>query len=180
MDFTINDLDESVFFNVLVGMMRDWDEYIYFDKLTGDVLHHVQGYFVVMNKNIDGSQNRILKNRIETFDERDFVDEDRHVLIDKLMLPAFLSEWKFISQGEEPFSSLPDFFVEDFNQKEHIEGRLADTFHLNDFTVREFCKFFLNRHGHSLELKEKFPKIMDSCNISLGRKWVLRNIFKTQ
>ena len=170
MNFSIQDLDNSIFLNVVVGMQRDWDEYIYFDKLTGNVLYHVEGYFVIMNKNLDGSQNQILKERSEQFDKPDYIDESRHILIDKMRLVEFLCEWEDIANKEhKPFADLGQDFVEDFNKRNY---KKANKWNYNTFTHREFAKFYLNRFGTDPNLKKTFVRITDICNICLGRKWI--------
>tara|TARA_Y100000385_G_scaffold288479_2_gene355183 strand:+ start:47 stop:628 length:582 start_codon:yes stop_codon:yes gene_type:complete len=170
MNFNIQDLDTSIFLNVVVGMQRDWDEYIYFDKLTGNVLHHVEGYFVIMNKNLDGSQNKILKERILQFDETDSIDESRHILIDKMGLVTFLCEWADIASKEyKPFADLVEDYQQYFNKRNY---RKLHKWHYTVSTFREFVKFYLNRFGADPDLKRTFIRITDICNICLGRKWI--------
>jgi hypothetical protein len=167
---SLKDLDKSIFSNVVVGMQRDWDEYIYFDKLTGNILRHIEGYFMIMNKNIDGSQNHILKERIKQFDEPDYIDESRHILIDKMGLINFLCEWEDIASKEhEPFAGIIDDFVEDFNKKNY---KKANKWNYNTFTYGKFTEFYVIRFGADPNFKKTFLRITDICNICLGRKWI--------
>lgn len=91
--FSVDTLSEEVIFATFSGQGRTNDELVYFDKLKGNVLSHVQGYFssLIGDQSI---QNRRLANRITNNEPTDFVDEDRYILIDRLLLTDFLTEFK--------------------------------------------------------------------------------------
>ena len=107
--FSIDSLNEEVLMATFFGLSRTNDELVYFDKLKGDVLSYVQGYF---SSHIGDQSiaNRRLANRITNSEPTDFVDEDRYVLIDRLKLSEFLEEYKKHTKGKEPFNSFVEYF----------------------------------------------------------------------
>lgn len=107
--FSIDSLNEEVLMATFFGLSRTNDELVYFDKLKGDVLSYVQGYF---SSHIGDQSiaNRRLANRITNSEPTDFVDEDRYILIDRLKLSEFLNEYKNQTKGKEPFSSFVEYF----------------------------------------------------------------------
>ena len=169
-NYTLDDLDDNVFFNILLGRMRTHDEKIYFDKSTGDVLHEVNGYFVIMNKNQDGSQNRLLRQRIESYDICDQVIPGRHILINNIKLGEFFDVWKASSRGTEPFLSFPERFL-----SSHKDVSLNSNY--SELILNVFIKSFLKIYPDDNALKEKFPKILDHCHSSIGINWLMNNIF---
>lgn len=87
-NYTINELAKDVIMATFAGMSRTNDELVYFDKSKGNVLMYVQGYFSPMTGD-QSLSNRILANRITSREPYDFVDEKKHILIDRLLLPDF-------------------------------------------------------------------------------------------
>jgi hypothetical protein len=170
LNYTLEGFDDNVFFNILLGRMRTHDEKIYFDKSTGDVLHKVNGYFVIMNKNQDGSQNRLLRQRIESFDIHDEVIPGRHILIDTMKLEEFFDAWKTSSRGTEPFFSFPEQFL---SSQKHITRNSK----YSEITLQDFIKLFLKTYPDNKALKEKFSEILDNCNRAIGINWLKNNIF---
>lgn len=102
--FTDDSLTDELLKATFFGLSRTNDELVYFDKLKGDVLSHVQGYF---SSHIGDQSfaNRQLADKITNGEPVDFVDEDRYILIDRLKLSEFLNEYRIQTKGREPFVS---------------------------------------------------------------------------
>ncbi|KAA6341081.1 hypothetical protein EZS27_011090 [termite gut metagenome] len=67
---------EDVLMATFIGLSRTNDELVYFDKLRGDVLIHVQGYFSSLLGD-QSIEDRKLTNRIMSREQNDFVDRGK-------------------------------------------------------------------------------------------------------
>src|SRR5690606_32977845 len=142
------------------GLSRTNDEMVYFDKLKGDVLTYVQGYF---SSHIGDQSlaNRRLANRITNREPTDFVDEDRYVLIDRLKLSEFLEEYKKQTKGKEPFSSFVECFsievLEDFT---HDDDLTIDDLANSNRIQEKFHELFGQKYqSRVLELRDDYTNI---------------------
>ena len=176
--FSIDDLSEEVLTATFFGLSRTNDELVYFDKLKGDVLSYVEGYF---SSHIGDQSvaNRRLANKITNNEPRDFVDENRYILIDRLKLAEFLTEYRTQTKGKEPFSSFVDYFsveiLKDFSyDKDLTIDDLANSNHIQDKFHEMFSKKYQNR---VTELREDYSDIFQNTQRALAINWIKRKMF---
>ncbi|GEP89317.1 hypothetical protein SAMN05660909_00418 [Chitinophaga terrae (ex Kim and Jung 2007)] len=176
--FSIDDLDEDVLMATFFGLSRTNDELVYFDKLKGDVLSYVQGYF---SSHIGDQSiaNRRLANRITNGEPTDFVDEERYILIDRLKLIDFLNEYKKQTQGKEPFNSFVDYFSEevlkDFTYDDDLTiDDLANSAHIQEKFHELFGKKYQNR---VMELRNDYSAIFKKTQKALAHSWIKQKVF---
>jgi len=176
--FSFDTLREEVIFATFSGQVRTNDELVYFDKLKGDVLSHVQGYF----SSLIGDQsilNRRLANRITNNEPTDFVDEDRYILIDRLLLTEFLSEFKIQTNYKEPFHSFVDYFsievLKDFTFNEDLKIEdLACSNHIQ----QKFHELFSKKNTDKIQvLRNDYTAIFENTCKSLALNWIKKNVF---
>jgi hypothetical protein len=177
--FTLDSLKKEVVYATFNGLTRINDELIYFDKLTGDVLIHVQGYF----SSLIGDQsllNRRLAEKIMNNEPQDLVDEKRYLLIDRLQLSEFLNAFKAQSNGKKPFHTFPDLFAKEIF-KEFSFGRemtindLAFSSHIQ----QKFHELF-QKHNTGNHLKDDYTRIFENTCKSLALKWIRQNVFNNR
>lgn len=183
--FSIDSLRDEVIGATFMGLSRTDDELIYFDKLKGDVLSHVQGYFS-SHIGDQSAANRRLANRITNNEPIDFVDEDRYILIDRLPLTHFLNEYKKNTNGKEPFLSFAEYFsieiLKDFTYDDDLTiDDLTNSSHMQNRFHELFGEKFQNR---VLELKGEYTNIFENTCRSLAVNWIetkiLNNMTKDQ
>lgn len=177
-EFSIEDLDDEVLAATYFGLSRTNDELVYFDKLKGDVLSYVQGYF----SSLLGDQsvaNRRLANRITNGEPTDFVDEERYILIDRLKLTDFLNEYKKQSNGKEPFNSFVDYFSEEILKEfTYDEDLTIDDLANSNHIQKKFHKMFSEKYQNRvLELREDYSEIYQKTQQSLALKWIKDKVF---
>lgn len=175
--FSIDSLDEEVLMATFFGLSRTNDELVYFDKLKGDVLSYVQGYF---SSHIGDQSiaNRRLANRITNSEPTDFVDEDRYVLIDRLKLSEFLEEYKIQTKGKEPFSSFVEYFsvevLKDFTYDDDLTiDDLANSNHIQEKFHELFGQKYQNRIS---ELRDDYSRIFQNTTKALAINWIKQNV----
>lgn len=175
--FSIDSLNEEVLMATFFGLSRTNDELVYFDKLKGDVLSYVQGYF---SSHIGDQSiaNRRLANRITNSEPTDFVDEDRYVLIDRLKLSDFLEEYKKRTKGKEPFSSFVEYFsvevLKDFTYDDDLTIEdLANSNHIQEKFHELFRQKYQNRAS---ELRDDYSRIFQNTTKALAVNWIKQNV----
>jgi len=175
--FSVDNLDDDVLMATFFGLSRTNDELVYFDKLKGDVLSYVQGYF----SSQIGDQsiaNRRLANRIINGEPTDFVDEERFILIDRMKLTDFLTEFKKQSQRKEPFNSFVDYFsteiLKEFTYDKVISIEdLANSNQIQEKFHEMFGKKYQNR---ALELRNDYINIFQETQRALALRWIKGNV----
>src|SRR5699024_7742997 len=175
---SIDDLSEEVLIATFFGLSRTNDELVYFDKLKGDVLSYVEGYF----SSHTGDQsvaNRRLANKITNNEPRDFVDENRYILIDRLKLAEFLAEYRKQTKGKEPFNSFVDYFsveiLKDFTYDDDLTiDDLANSNHIQEKFHEMFSKKYQNR---VTELQEDYSDIFQDTQRALAINWIKGKVF---
>lgn len=172
-----SNLSEDTIMAVFIeGQSRMKNELVYFDKLEGDVLGHVNGFFVSLTGNQDIEGNQFL-NRIENNSQVDFIDEERYFLIDCLPLTEFLKEYKEQTKGNEPFLSFANYFLEEI-LKEFNNNGTADNIGMNYKIQERFHALFGKKHQNNFEkLKEEYSSIFNNTCTSLAKQWLLKNVF---
>ncbi len=172
-----NDLLMAVF----AGMGRTNEEEVYFDRENMDVVSFVSGYF----SSLLGDQtesNRRLANRIIAGDTRDYVDETRHILIDRLILSQFLDEYRRQADGEEPFYSFPEIFekavLNDFSYEEDLT---TDDLTFTNHIQQKFHQVFSEHYGsRAQELRVKYSSIFENTCNRIALKWANSKISNQQ
>jgi hypothetical protein len=179
--FSVDTLSEEVIFATFSGQGRTNDELIYFDKLKGNVLSHVQGYFssLIGDQSI---QNRRLANRITNNEPTDFVDEDRYILIDRLLLTDFLTEFKKQTNNKEPFYSFVDYFsievLKDFTYNEDLK---FEDLPCSNHIQQKFHELFSKKHTDKIQaLRNDYTTIFENTCKSLALNWIKQNVFSNQ
>lgn len=175
--FSINNLNEDVLIATFFGLSKTDDELIYFDKLKGDVLSYIQGYFSsnTGNQNIANEQ---LANRITNNEPADFIDENRYILIDRLKLTEFLKEYKKQTKGKEPFNSFVEYFstevLKDLTYDDDLTiNDLANSNHIQEKFHELFEEKYQNR---ALELRDDYINIFQNTIKSLALTWIKEHI----
>lgn len=175
--FSIDSLNEEVLMATFFGLSRTNDELVYFDKLKGDVLSYVQGYF---SSHIGDQSiaNRRLANRITNSEPTDFVDEDRYILIDRLKLSEFLNEYKNQTKEKEPFSSFVEYFsvevLKDFTYDDDLTiDDLANSNHIQEKFHELFGQKYQSRVS---ELKDDYSRIFQNTMKALAINWIKQNV----
>jgi len=176
--FSINNLTEDVIMATFMGLGRTNDELVYFDKLKGDVLSHVQGYFSshIGDQSVAG---RRLANRITNSEPTDFVDEDRYILIDRLLLTEFLNEFKKQTNGIEPFFSFVEYFsIEVLKDFTYDKDLTIDDLACSNHMQGKFHEIFSNKYKNRIqELKNNYTNIFENTSKSLATTWIRNKIF---
>lgn len=175
--FTDDSLTDELLKATFFGLSRTNDELVYFDKLKGDVLSHVQGYF---SSHIGDQSfaNRQLADKITNGEPVDFVDEDRYILIDRLKLSEFLNEYRIQTKGREPFVSFADLFsvevLKDFTYDKNLTvDDLANSNHIQEKFHQLFGRNYQTRVA---ELKDNYTSIFQNTTKALALKWIKQNI----
>jgi hypothetical protein len=173
----MGELSEDVLMATFAGMGGTIDDVVYFDKEKIDVLTYVNGYLSSMLGD-QSESNRILANRISNGDERDYIDENRYVLIDRLLLTDFLTEYKNQSNGKEPFYSFSELFskevIKDFTYDKSITiNQLTFTNHIQ----QKFHKIFgENYQSRVSELKEDYTSLFEITCDKISEKWINKKV----
>jgi|GEM_PF-3354436 len=174
--FSIDSLSEEVLMAIFFGLSRTNDEMVYFDKLKGDVLSYVQGYFSSRIGD-QSAANRRLANRITNSEPTDFVDEERYILIYRLKLSEFLKEYKKQTKGKEPFSSFVEYFsvevLKDFTYDDDLTiDDLANSNHIQE----KFHELFGQKNqSRILELRTDYTNIFQNTTKALAINWIKQN-----
>ncbi len=177
--FSLDPIREDIIFATFSGQGRINDELVYFDKLKGDVLIYVQGYF----SSLLGDQsilNRRLANRITNNEPSDFVDEDRYILIDRLLLTEFLSEFKKQSNGKEPYYSFVDYFsIEILNDFTYNKDLKIEDLACSNHIQQKFHELFSKKYSDKIQqLRNDYTVIFENTCKALATNWIKQNIFK--
>lgn len=177
-EFSIDDLDDDILVATYFGLSRTNDELVYFDKLKGDVLSHVQGYFS-SHLGDQSVANRRLANRITNGEPTDFIDEERYILIDRLKLTDFLNEYKKQSNGKEPFNSFVDYFsVEILKEFTYDDDLTIDDLANSNHIQEKFHELFSKKYQDSVfELREDYSDIYQETQQALALKWIKDKVF---
>lgn len=176
--FSIETLRDEVIFATFSGQSRTNDELVYFDKHKGDVLSHVQGYF----SSLIGDQsvlNRNLANKIMNSEPIDFVDEDRYRLIDRLLLPEFLEEYKRQTSGKEPFYSFVNYFsVEVLKDFTYDKDLTIDDLACSSHIQQKFHELFSKKHPNNIQaLRSDYTRIFENTCKAIATNWIKHNVF---
>lgn len=176
-EFLIDHLDDNVIMETFYGLNSTNDQFVYFDKLKGDVLSYVQGYFSshIGDQSIT---NRRLANRITNGEPTDFVDEERYILIDRLKLTDFLTEFKKQSKWKEPFNSFIDYFsteiLKEFTYDKDLSIEdLANSNHIQEKFQEMFRKKYQNM---TLKFHDEFIDIFQKTQRALALNWIKRKV----
>ena len=179
--FSLNSLSVELLMAVFTGLSRTNDQLIYFDKLKCDVLRYGDGYFssYLGDQSIE---NRNLYNKIVNSEPTDFIDEDRHILIDRLRLIDFLAEYQNHSKGKEPFSSFAkDFASEVLKEFTHNQTLKVDGLANSEHIQKRFHELFnLKYHSQASVLKNDYQLIFTNTIKSLSTKWIKEKVFETR
>lgn len=178
--FSIDNLGYEIIMATFFGLGRTNDQLMYFDKLKGDVVSYVQGYFTshIEDQSI---ANRKLYNKITNSEPTDFVDEERYILFDRLKLSEFLNEFKRQAKGKEPFTSFVDYFsievLKDFSyDKDFTVEDIANSNHIQDKFHELFSKKYQDR---VLELRDDYSTIVQNTTESIAINWIKQNILNS-
>jgi len=176
-DFTLKKITDEMLEATFVGMSRNRDSMVYFDKVKGDVVIFVEGYFSSLLGNQEKS-NIKLASRISNNDPIDFVDENRFILINQLFLKDFLLEYEEQTELREPFFSFPNLFkdeiLKEFSYNENIT---VSDLYFNNHIQQKFHQIFSKHYAsRALELKEYYSILFkNTCN-KLALLWIKKHI----
>ncbi len=176
-EFSIETLSDDVLYATFAGQSRADDELVYFDKLKGDVLSHVEGYFSSLIGD-QGVMNRRLADRILKREPVDFVDDDRYVLIERLDLSDFLEEFKKQSNGKEPFYSLVDYFLVDvLGEYQSKYGLNLDELTCNSGIQRKFHDYYAEKLANMSRLAQsEYQALFNKTCKALAIRWIEDNV----
>jgi hypothetical protein len=176
-NFTIETLSEEILIATFTGLSRTNDELIYFDKLNGDVVSYVNGYF----SSLLGDQsisNRRLANRITNNEPVDLIDEDRFILIDRLILSDFLDEFKKQSKDKEPFLSFVDYFATEILKDYSYDDKLTinDLVFINHTQKKFHAQFEKKYQNDFFTLEKEYIEIFENACKASSINWIKNNI----
>ncbi|WP_395092880.1 hypothetical protein ACF3NR_02290 [Vaginella massiliensis] len=171
----MEELTEDILMATFTGMGRTNEQLIYFDKESIDVLINVNGYL----SSILGDQsemNKLLMNKIINGEPYEYIDENRFILIDRLLLRDFLSEYKNQSKGKEPFYSFPELFCEKVLKEYNKTITINDLTFSNNIQQKFHEVFGFYYQSRVKELKDEYTNIFEStCNI-ISKNWINNKI----
>ncbi|WP_027137214.1 hypothetical protein [Gaetbulibacter saemankumensis] len=176
--FTLEKITDEMLYATFAGLSRNSDEMVYFDRVKGDVVTYVQGYF----SSLLGDQtisNKKLASRISNSDPTDFVDEDRYLLIDQLFLKDFLVEYKEQTEDEEPFLSFPVLYSEEILKEfSYNEDITIHDLYFNNHMQQKFHEIFSKHYAsRANELKETYSILFENTCNEIALQWIQKNVF---
>ncbi|WP_166386814.1 hypothetical protein [Polaribacter sp. 11A2H] len=176
--FTLNKITDEMLGATFAGLSRNQDSLIYFDKVKGDILTYVEGYFSSLLGNQTNSNTKLV-SRISSNDPTDFVDEDRYLLIDRIFLKDFLEEYQIQSEEEEPFYSFLDLFKKEILEEySHYKDITIDNILFSYHIQQKFHELFSKHHNSKEnELKETYSILFDNTCNEMSLKWIKKHVF---
>ncbi|GAB2942364.1 hypothetical protein GCM10027048_03670 [Hymenobacter coalescens] len=171
-------LTDDIIFSTFIGQCRTNDQLIYFDKVKGDVVSYIDGYFS-SHCGDQSIENRKLADKITNNAPTDFIDEQRHILIDRLLLSDFLSEYESQTRGLIPFDTLAkDFSL--FIMAEFKAQGIKSTSELafSPYMHEKFHNFFGSKYKEQANnLRDVYTKIFEDTCKRVAENWIDKNIF---
>lgn len=176
--FTVDKITDDMLGATFAGLSRDHDSLVYFDKVKGDVLAYVQGYFSsLLGDNL--TSNKKLASRISNSDPTDFVDEDRYLLIDQLFLKDFLEEYLIQSEEEEPFCSFTDIFSREILNEYSYNKEITINHLFFNYNIQQKFHEIFSKHYSSRaeELKDTYSVLFENTCNEISLKWIQKHVF---
>ncbi len=176
--FTEAQITNDMLGATFAGLSRSRDSRVYFDKVKGDIVMYVEGYFSSMLGD-QTTSNKKLASRISNGDPMDFVDEDRFLLIDLLLLKDFLLEYKEQTEQEEPFLSFPIIYSEEILKEFSFHENITiNDLYFNNHMQQKFHEIFSKHYAsRAVELKESYSILFENTCNELALKWIMKNVF---
>lgn len=176
--FTPTQITNDMLGATFAGLSRNRDSMVYFDKVNGDVVMYVEGYFSSMLGD-QITSNKKLASRISNSDPIDFIDEYRYFLIDQLLLKDFLAEYKEQTEMEEPFFSFPVIYseevLEEFSYHEDIS---INDLYFNNHLQQKFHEIFSKHYkSRAVELRESYSMLFENTCNELALQWIMKHVF---
>jgi hypothetical protein len=169
----MSDLDNEIRLAVFGGMGRNDEDMVYFDKVGGDVLSYVQGYF----SSHLGDQTetlRALSDKIMSNSPKDYVDDERYVLIPRLVLTDFIDEFKS-NANQEILHEFINNFSEVAIKKFETYGEITSTDDLafSEHFREEFFQLFNDTYREKVpQYEEDLMICYEKTGINLSSKWL--------
>lgn len=170
----MSDLDDEIRLAVFGGMGRNNDDLVYFDKVGGDVLSYVQGYF----SSHLGDQTETLKalsNKIMSNLPTDYVDEERYILIPRLILTDFINEFRN-NTTDSVLTEFVDYFSKEAVKRFETYGDIQSTDDLafSEHFRGEFFQMFNDKYLDKVpQHEEELIRCYEQTGINLSSKWLL-------
>lgn len=132
-----NDLIDSIF----VGMLRDEDILLYFNKATNDVQQLVEGYLSSIHSSDQPNENRKLADRIMLGADSDDLIDGIHFLIPQLNIKIFLDVFQTYADDNKKLIPFKDDFL---NTMSTQYSNFSSDQQLNDKVLSQFLSELQN------------------------------------
>lgn len=177
---TESELTDDIIFSTFIGQCRTNDQLIYFDKVKGDVVSYIDGYFS-SHCGDQSIENRKLADKITNNAPTDFIDQQRHILIDRLLLSDFLTEYESQTRGLIPFDTLAkDFSLFIINEFKEQGIKSTNELAFSPYMHEKFHNFFGIKHKEQANnLRDIYTKIFEDTCKRVAENWINRNVLKS-
>lgn len=169
----VDSISNDVLTMVFTAMLRYEEDLIYFDKIRGEPLAYVEGYFVSSS----GDQtlnNRMLANKIMNNSPSDLVDEDRHILIPRLICSDFIDEFRTITSDEKTYYEFADTFTKEIIKSyKDSEVKTLKDLYLTNHTLDFFFNCFKEKFAKGdMVMMRDFDNMMAITSNTVAKRWI--------
>lgn len=169
----VDNISNETLMLIFTAMMRNEEDLIYFDKIIGEPTAYIEGYFVPSSGD-HALNNRMLANKIMNNSPIDLVDEERHILIPKLICADFINEFRKHTDDHVELSDFADKvteeIIDDFGDPE--ETSLSELY-LTQYILDLFFKSFHEKIGHkSAEMMSILNSKMEKTSNGIVKRWI--------
>jgi hypothetical protein len=116
----------------------------------------------------------MLANKIMNSSPIDLVEEERHILIPRLICSKFVNEFRSLTSGKNIFNEFTNTFTKEIvKYYNDPDVKTLDDLYLTGQTLDFFYKCFHERFGKGApELLRDFDKFMEMTSINIAKKWI--------
>lgn len=169
----VDNISNETLMLIFTAMMRNEEDLIYFDKIIGEPTAYIEGYFVPSSGD-HALNNRMLANKIMNNSPIDLVDEERHILIPKLICADFINEFKKHTDDQVELSDFADRvteeIIDDFGDPEVTS---LSELYLTQYILDLFFKSFHEKIGHrSAEMMSILNSKMEQTSNRIVKRWI--------
>lgn len=169
----VDNISNETLMLIFTAMMRNEEDLIYFDKIIGEPTAYIEGYFVPSSGD-HALNNRMLANKIMNNSPIDLVDEERHVLIPKLICADFINEFKKHTDDQVELSDFADKvteeIIDDFGDPDITS---LHELYLTQYILDLFFKSFHEKIGHkSTEMMSVLNSKMEQTSNGIVKRWI--------
>jgi hypothetical protein len=169
----VDNISNETLMLIFTAMMRNEEDLIYYDKISGEPTAYIEGYFVPSSGD-HALNNRMLANKIMNNSPIDLVDEERHILIPKLICADFINEFKKHTDDQVELSDFADKvteeIIDDFGDPDITS---LHELYLTQYILDLFFKSFHEKIGHkSAEMMSILNSKMEQTSNGIVKRWI--------